>query len=114
MPYFKIETNQLVDKPTNEQLLKDATAFACELLGKPENYMMVSLQQGISMSFAGDTSPAAYVKLKSIGLKPDKCGDYSKSICEFVESKLGISPYRIYIDFADIDGKMFGWNKKTF
>jgi len=114
MPYFKIETNQSLDASGVEQLLKDASTFACELLGKPENYIMVSIHQGVLMSFAGNTMPVAYVKLKSIGLAKDKCGGYSKDICEFVETQLGISPDRIYIDFADIDGKMFGWNRKTF
>ena len=114
MPYFKIETNQSLDASDAEQFLKDASAFACELLGKPENYMMVSIHQGVSMLFSGNTMPVAYVKLKSLGLKQDKCGGYSKDICEFVETKLGISPDRIYIDFADINGKMFGWNRKTF
>ncbi len=66
------------------------------------------------MMFQGNTEFIAYIELKSIGLPKDKCSDFSKEICEFIEFELGISPDRVYIDFCDIDRKMFGWNKLTF
>jgi hypothetical protein len=54
------------------------------------------------------------VEIKSIGLTADRCGVYSKAICEFIQSSLQVSPERTYIDFAAIDGTMFGWNGQTF
>jgi phenylpyruvate tautomerase len=56
----------------------------------------------------------AYVEIKSIGLTADKCDAYSKAICEFIQSSLQVSPERTYIDFAAINGTMFGWNGQTF
>jgi len=114
MPYFMIETNRFLEKSQTDQLLAETSAFAGGLLGKPEKYMMVSIRQGVSMFFGGIAEPVAYIVLKSIGLSADKCGEYSKQICDFVENRLDVPPDRIYIDFNDIDGKLFGWNRQTF
>jgi len=114
MPYFKIETNQILDDQATKQFLMDASAFASQMLGKPEKVMMVSVDPDKSMLFNKETGPIAYVQLKSIGLTEDMCPGYAKEICEFIENKLNVSPDRIYIDFGSINGKMFGWNKKTF
>ncbi len=32
---------------------------------------------------------------------------------EYIESEIGVSGKRIYIEFTDLDGKMFGWNGGT-
>jgi phenylpyruvate tautomerase len=114
MPYFKIETNKSMEKSYAEDFAREASFFACRLLGKPEKYMMISVNHSASMMFGGSVEPTAYVQLKSISLSPEKCAAYSKSICEFMQSSLGISPDRIYVDFKNIDGSMFGWNKGTF
>jgi phenylpyruvate tautomerase len=114
MPYFKIETNKLLDVSEANDFAGEASSFACRLLGKPEKYMMVSVCHGAALIFGGSKEPAAYVELKSIGLHEIDCKRYSKAICEFLESNLNIQPDRVYIDFKDIDGSMFGWNKTTF
>ena len=114
MPYFKIETSQKLDDAGAEKLSKDASAFLSGLLGKPERVIMVSIYQGVTMMFNESKLPVAYVEVKSIGLMPEKCPDYSRAVCEFIESAINVPPERVYIDFANIDGKMFGWNKQTF
>lgn len=114
MPYFKIETNKSLDASLAQDFAKEASSFACRLLGKPVQYMMVSVHHGVTMTFAGTLGPAAYIELKAIGLAEGQCQKYSKSICEFVESTLEIPPDRVYIDFKNIEGPMFGWNKSTF
>ena len=114
MPYFKIETNREVDEVAKETFIVDATRFVAELLSKPEESVMVSLISSTPMRFQSNANPTAYVEFKSIGLAREKCPECSKAICEYLESSLGIAPQRIYIEFTDIDGKMFGWDKTTF
>ncbi len=114
MPYFKIETNREVDDVARETFLSGASRFAAELLGKPEESVMVALLPMTSMRFQANENHAAYVEFKSIGLSRDQCPAYSKAIGEYLESALGIAPQRIYIEFTDIDPGMFGWNKSTF
>jgi hypothetical protein len=54
------------------------------------------------------------VELKSISLTPESCAALSKSLCEFLNTELGVSPERAYVEFWNINGKMFGWNGGTF
>lgn len=114
MPYIRIETSQALDPAKTATVLKETSSFMGRLLGKPEKVIMVSVCGNAPMMFNSDTGPAAYVVIKSIGLTADKCGGYSKAICDFIESSLQVSPERTYIDFSAIDGKMFGWNGQTF
>ncbi len=114
MPYFKIETNQKLDNAGAEKLSKDMSSFLSGMLGKPERVIMVSVNHSATMTFNENTLPVGYAEMKSIGLTQDKCPVYAKSICEFFETALNIPADRLYIDFAAIDGKWFGWNKQTF
>lgn len=114
MPYFKIETNQKLDNAGAEKLSKDMSSFLSGLLSKPERVVMVSVNHSATMTFNETTLPVGYVEMKSIGLTPEKCPEYARSICEFFETALNIPTDRLYIDFAAIDRKMFGWNKQTF
>lgn len=114
MPYFSIKTNIKLNDSETETFLEKASAFSSKILDKPEQYIMVAVDPHVPMIFNKSASPAAYIELKSIGLQKDKTENLSKKICEFLESELEILPDRVYIDFCNINGSMFGWNKTTF
>lgn len=114
MPYFKLETNRELNDEARKDLLKKLSGFVAAMLGKPENYMMLALHQATPMMFAGDTEPCAFVELKSIGLPKERCSADTKAICDFLEAECGIAADRVYIEFCNIDGKIFGWNRETF
>ncbi|MBN1847497.1 MAG: hypothetical protein JW932_02845 [Deltaproteobacteria bacterium] len=114
MPYFSIETNSVIKKESKQALLKKATVFIAVMLGKPESFVMVSIQSESDLVFGGSHQTAAFVQLKSIGLPKDRCAEFSDKICGFIHQEMKIPKERIYIDFTDINGTMFGWNGKTF
>ena len=114
MPYFSIVTNQSIDRTANQQLLKKTSAFIAELLGKPESYVMISIQPETPLIFGGSDEPAALVRLKSINLPVDRCPELSEKICNLIEQELGVPQDRVFIDFKDLERNMFGWNGKTF
>ena len=114
MPYFSIETNRAVDQAFNRELMKKASAFIAELLGKPESYVMIAITPETPLIFAGSDEPAAFVRLKSIGLPKERGTAFSEKICGFVEQELEIPPNRVFIDFKNLEREMFGWNGKTF
>jgi hypothetical protein len=41
-------------------------------------------------------------------------GEYSEKICGYIQEELGIPKDRIFIDFTNLVGYMFGWSGKTF
>ena len=114
MPYIRIETNKEIDHTAVQETLKKTSRFVSDLLGKPDQWVMISISHGKPMMFGGSTQPTAYVEIKSIGLPEDKCPDFSRDLCGFLESEFDVPTDRTYIDFCDINGKMFGWNRGTF
>ncbi|MEA1889547.1 MAG: phenylpyruvate tautomerase MIF-related protein [Pseudomonadota bacterium] len=114
MPLLTITTNISLDDETAQSLCKDASCHAASLLGKPESYVMVCLQPGTIMSFAGDNSPCAMLELKSLGLPEQQTASFSESLCNFFNQRLGIKPERIYIQFCNPERHMWGWDRRTF
>ena len=88
--------------------------MVAEQLGKPERYVMTSVETNTAMQFAGSDEPLAYLELKSIGLPESITAGTSKALCDLVSAQTGISPERIYIEFTDAPRKMWGWNGGTF
>jgi phenylpyruvate tautomerase PptA (4-oxalocrotonate tautomerase family) len=96
-------------------LLKSLSALVARLLGKPESYVMISLPARAEMSFAGSGAPACYAELKNVGiLTPDQVENLSKVLCQELCAGLGVPSERIYIEFTNADGAMWGWNCGTF
>lgn len=114
MPLLRILTNQTLDEPLQRDLPRLAAQRVAALLGKPERYVMVSLEYNRAMLFAGTDAPLAYLELKSIGLPTARTGELSRSLCELVGQELGIAADRIYIEFANADGALWGWDGGTF
>ena len=114
MPLFKMETNVVIDDDKIDECLKKISGFVSKILNKPEKYIMVLINNNVPVMFAETSDPAAYIVLKSIGLTGETCPLLSEKICEFLESEYLISADRVYIDFQNINGAMFGWNKVTF
>jgi len=114
MPFLKIQTNQDLAENDAKSLAAKAAALVAGQLGKPESYVMTSVEHNNAMQFAGSDAPLAYLELKSIGLPETATAAASRALCDLVSSETGISPERIYIEFADAPRKMWGWNSGTF
>ena len=114
MPYLNIQTNHQIDVEETQTLLKSLSQSVAKILGKSENYVMIALESGKPMIFAGNDAPNAYVELKSLGLPENETAHFSASLCELIEHQTGISKDRIYIEFANPERHMWGWNGKTF
>lgn len=111
MPYLKLQTNQIIE---DKELIKKLSARVADELGKSESYVMVAIEAEVEMSFGGTKKPAAFIELKSIGLKKSMTEGLSKMLCDFTKEELSIPKNRVYIEFIDVPGKMWGWNGGTF
>ena len=88
MPLLKIQTNVAVDADAGKALVADASRAVAGLLGKPERYVMVSLETAAMKAFGGDSSPLAYLEMKSIGLPQGRTSALSKALCELMNLSL--------------------------
>lgn len=114
MPTLIIKTNASIAPNTAEPMIKRASARVAELLGKPERYVMVILEPTPTMCFGGDTSPLAFLELKSLGLPEDRTPELSAALCSLLQDALGIAPDRVYIEFASPPRHLFGFDSRTF
>ena len=114
MPTLRILTNVQVPANDRANLLADASRLMAEMLGKPESYVMVMLEDGRDMLFAGTADPAAYLEVKSLGLSETRTAHYSRTLCDFIATRLSVPTERIYIEFAAPPRHLFGWNGGIF
>jgi phenylpyruvate tautomerase PptA (4-oxalocrotonate tautomerase family) len=116
MPLIKVQTS--ISAPTKteiESLLKSLSSKLAQHTGKPESYVMTAFESEIPMTFAGTTEPVCYIEVKSVGtMKPDQTKVMSQDFCQQINQTLKIPTNRIYIEFADAKGAMWGWNSTTF
>lgn len=114
MPYLRIQTNVRPEPSALPGLLAALSTEVAAALGKDERYVMVALEAGTPMLFAGSDAPLAYLELKSLGLPAAQTGTLSRTLCRAVGDGLGVAPERIYIEFADAPAHLWGWNGATF
>ncbi len=111
MPLINVITSK-EDFDDSDGLLQEISRALSSLTGKPEKYVMTTLQTKVPMTFAGTTEPCCYVEVKSIGAIDSS--KMSSAITKIIAVKLNIPSNRIYISFEDIAARMWGWDGKTF
>jgi len=114
MPMLKIQTNVSVPQGKRDSLLKNFSRTIAQQLGKPEQYMMVSLEAERPMVFAGTSEPAAFLELRAIGLPAGKTGLLATLLCDLAKAELNVPKERTYINFTDVPPNLWGWNGETF
>lgn len=116
MPLIKVQSS--VSQPesaTVKSLLTNLSASLAKHLGKPESYVMTALETNVSMTFDGTFEPVCYVEIKSVGsMSSEQTKSMSQDFCRQISQQLDIPVNRIYIEFADAQGYMWGWNESTF
>ncbi len=112
MPLIRVTTS-LEDSKNQTKLLQRLSSELSIATGKPESYVMVILEMGKPMIFAGEKNdPACFIEIKSIGsLNPKKM---TSSFCNLIFDSMGIPKDRIYIAFEDINGSQWGYDGNTF
>lgn len=112
MPLLTIRTS--IALKNKQQLAKTASHTIASILGKPESYVMVHIQDEQCLIFAGDNSPCALLELKSLGLPENMTADLSSRLCDFITTETGIVASRTYIEFSNPERHLWGWNQRTF
>ncbi len=116
MPLIKVQTS-IASPPKAEAdaLLQTLSASLASHLSKPEAYVMTALEPNVAMTFGGTTDPTCYVEIKSVGtMAAAQTKAMSQDFCEKISASLGVPANRIYIEFADAKGYLWGWNGSTF
>jgi phenylpyruvate tautomerase PptA (4-oxalocrotonate tautomerase family) len=114
MPLLKLETTVTLSDQQKEQLLPSLSKIMAQTIGKPEQYVMVTIGPA-AILISGKPGPAAFIDIRSIGgLSGAVNGKLSQQVCKLLNDSLGIASDRIYLTFTDVAAANWGWNGSTF
>jgi phenylpyruvate tautomerase len=115
MPLVKTVVSVDVDENLKDEVVKELSRITATSIGKPEVYVASVLECGVAITFGGERKPGAFIEVKSIGgLNSSVNNTLAKEICECMQSKLGIEPSAVYINFTDVSASDWGYNGSTF
>jgi phenylpyruvate tautomerase PptA (4-oxalocrotonate tautomerase family) len=114
MPLLKLDTTVALSDSQRKSLLPALSKIVAETIGKPETYVMVTINPS-AILMAGKPGDAAFVDVRSIGgLSTQVNQQLSKKVSTLLNQTLGIAESRIYLNFSDVDASNWGWNGSTF
>ncbi len=114
MPLLRLETTVVLSDAQRQSLLPALSKLVADLIGKPEQYVMVSIVPA-AMLMSGQAGPAAWVEVRSIGGLTEAVNRrLSQQVCQLLGQVLKLEPKRIYLNFTDVDAAHWGWNGDTF
>ena len=101
MPFINVKTNAALSgekKLAIENRLSDAISL---LPGKSDRYLMLAVEDGISMMFRRDTeSNIAMVEVKIFGTAPkDACAALTSAICGVLSEEADVDGSNCYVKF---------------
>jgi phenylpyruvate tautomerase len=115
MPLIKVQTSASIAAEQKMTILKLLSQQLASQTGKPETYVMTAIESDVAMTYGGTAEPTCYVEIKSIGtMTSEQTKSMSKGFCQQIEQILGVPQTRIYIEFSDVRGAMWGWDGGTF
>ena len=114
MPLLKLQINVSVAQAKHAEILAGMSKLVAHATGKPEQYVMVTVEEG-PILMSGKDGPAAFADLRSIGGLDGKVNrEISQNLCVLLNKALGISANRVYVTFTDVAPGNWGHNGSTF
>ena len=114
MPLLRLETTVSLADDQKKQLLASLSELVAHTIGKPEEYVMVSILPA-SILMGVKPGDAAFVDIRSIGgLSGDVNRQLSQKICSLLKKVLSVPQERVYLNFGNVEASHWGWNGSTF
>lgn len=115
MPLLQIQASSPTPASDSSGLLKELSTELARELAKPEHYVMVSFQQLPQLLFAGSNEPACFAVLKNVGsFTGPQTAKLSDLLCKRLSAALGVASNRIYLEFVNVQGHLWGFDGETF
>ena len=115
MPLIQVFTSATLDPAAGDKLLRELSSTLAKHFDKPEQWVMTSLVPGLAMTFGGAPGPTCFATVKNIGkLTPAKTATLSADLCARLSLGLDVPANRIYLEFTDAVGYLWGYDGGTF
>ncbi len=114
MPLLKLQLTEDLSDTKIESMHSGLCEIVSGVFSKPSSYIMIIVEKA-DISMAGKCGKAAFIELRSIGgITQKNTTAFAELVTRYVTSETGIPVDRIYINFSDIPGSLWGWNGSTF
>ncbi|HXR03721.1 MAG TPA: phenylpyruvate tautomerase MIF-related protein, partial [Verrucomicrobiae bacterium] len=101
MPLLKLETTVVLSDEKRKALLASLSKAVADGIGKPEQYVMVSISPA-AILMSGKPGDAAFADVRSIGgLSGEVNRRLSQQICQVLNDSLKIPANRVYLNFTN-------------
>jgi phenylpyruvate tautomerase len=116
MPLIQLDTSYVFpDQNRKQAIAKILSQIAAEGSGKPEQYVMACIHDGVAMTMSGAPGPCALVTVKAIGgLNKSVNQALAAKASQILQKELGIPQNRIYLIFEELAPSHWAWEGKTF
>lgn len=115
MPLIQIFTSTALDTGGPDALLSDLSGALAKHFDKPEEWVMTCLVPGLPMTFGGTPGQTCFAVVKNVGkMTPEKTRDLSADLSARPSRGLGVPKDRIYVEFSDAVGYLWGHDGDTF
>lgn len=113
MPFIDSKITVSVSDEQKERI-KGELGRAISVMHKPESYLMVGIEDGYDLWFAGKKlEKGAFVSVDVFGRpSSEDCSRMTAEICSILERELGIPGSGVYVKYAGTGD--WGWNGSNF
>ena len=114
MPFINVKTNASLTNEKKEIIKRRLFDCISILPGKSDNYLMVAIEDGISMAFHRESEPnMAMVEVKIFGgSTKDAYQRLTGTICMILGDEAGVDGENCYVKFDEV--KYWGYNGFMF
>jgi phenylpyruvate tautomerase len=116
MPLIQIFTSSPAPASAEREVfLRDLSRALSSHFQKSEEWVMTCLVPDVAMTFAGTGAPSCFAAVKNVGELPsDRAQRLSEDLTARLAGALGVPKERVYIEFTEAKGRLWGWNGETF
>ena len=113
MPFIDCKVTLKLTEDEKESV-KTKLGKAVSILHKPESFLMVGINDGYDLYFAGKKlANGAYVSVSAFGrVNPSDTQKMTASICDILNSRLSVKGNEVYVTYEGVEN--WGWNGSNF
>ncbi|EPY23717.1 macrophage migration inhibitory factor-like protein [Strigomonas culicis] len=113
MPLFETKVSAKLDDASKASLYNGYKKVCSEVIGKPDQFLMVTFEDGADMFFQDTRDPCAYVNVKLFGkLSSAVANKATAEITALITKFCSVPSGRIYVSFFGTE--QWGWSGRNF
>jgi phenylpyruvate tautomerase PptA (4-oxalocrotonate tautomerase family) len=110
MPLLKVQLTEELSSEKKVSMHTRLCEIVSDVFSKPAPYIMVIIEKS-DISMAGKCGKTSFIELRSIGGITEKnTAAFTEMVTHYISNETGIPAERIFINFSDIPGSLWGWN----